>query len=487
MENFLQQLTQGHALVFIIILGIGGSFQTGYQVTGLNSPSPYVKSFINSSWYDRYKEPPSPQMVTMIWSLMISLFAVAGLCGALSVKLFSGLGRKKTMICNSFISIVAGGIMLASRWAKSYEIVIVARILYGFSAGVGLSSHLIYLGESSPRKIRGRVTLTVATFLSLGKLSGQFFGLTEIFGSEELWNISLCVPAFLSVVQVIVLPFLPEAPRYLFIEKGDDTACREALQSLWGKGDYKQEMDEMLTEQVAIEAAPPKSPMQLLGDRTIRWQLITMSLIYCFNLLSGMPVISVFSYDIFLQAGIPRDNIGYIIVGLGLFEITSSMVSGLMVDLAGRRPLMWVGYGMLTVICVLVTVTLNLKDSGSWVPYVTAGLIVLFIISFCGGPAGATATLNSEIFIQSNRMAAFVLTGMFRWFTFAFLGMSFPFLISSLTSFCFLLFAFVCLVGSLYTFFILPETKGKTMLEITEEFKTITLCQKSFLGENSGD
>lgn len=136
--------------------------------------------------------------------------------------------------------------------------------------GVGLSSHLIYLGESSPRKIRGRVTLTVATFLSLGKLSGQFFGLTyvltnnisnisnkdeseknlsdthidfytqflnswfdilfffsEIFGSEELWNISLCVPAFLSVVQVIVLPFLPEAPRYLFIEKGDDTACRE--------------------------------------------------------------------------------------------------------------------------------------------------------------------------------------------------------------------------------------------------------------------
>lgn len=145
------------------------------------------------------------------------------------------------MIYNSLISIVAGGIMLASKWLGSYEMVIVARILYGFSSGkptgrvlceredsvwvfscfiwmvflkmwsktgilviwldftltasnikqkshhvvtwlylsgVGLSLHVMYVGESSPRKIRGRVTLTVATFLSLGKLSGQFFGLT---------------------------------------------------------------------------------------------------------------------------------------------------------------------------------------------------------------------------------------------------------------------------------------------------------------------
>lgn len=64
-----------------------------------------------------------------------------------------------------------------------------------------------------------------------------------------------------------------------------------ALQSLWGQGDFKQEMDEMLAEQAAIEAAPPKSPLQLLGDRTVRWQLITMSMIYCCNQLSGMAAV----------------------------------------------------------------------------------------------------------------------------------------------------------------------------------------------------
>lgn len=50
---------------------------------------------------------------------------------------------------------------------------------------------------------------------------------SEILGRKDLWNIVLCVPAFLSVVQVIVLPFLPEAPRYLFIEKGDNEACKK--------------------------------------------------------------------------------------------------------------------------------------------------------------------------------------------------------------------------------------------------------------------
>ena len=65
-----------------------------------------------------------------------------------------------------------------------------------------------------------------------------------------------------------------------------------ALQSLWGPADYKEEMDEMLTEQAAIEAAPPRSPLQLLSDRTVRWQLISMSLIYTCNQLSGMSAVS---------------------------------------------------------------------------------------------------------------------------------------------------------------------------------------------------
>lgn len=113
-------------------------------------------------------------------------------------------------------------------------------------------------------------------------------------------------------------------------------------------------------------------------------------------------------------------------------------------------------------------------------------------------------------------MASLVLTGLQRWFMFAVMGLVFPFLIvrttklkissalhynthrdlhvmlkswmsflsqDALSSYLFLLFACVCMLGSLYTFFLLPETKGKTLLEISEEFKAITVCGKSFAEE----
>lgn len=118
-------------------------------------------------------------------------------------------------------------------------------------------------------------------------------------------------------------------------------------------------------------------------------------------------------------------------------------------------------------------------------------------------------TLNSELFVQSDRLAAFAVTGSQRYLLHSTVGVTFPFLIVStvistdpnrlpampqvllshlypsslsqkaLKSYCFLLFACVCMVGCLYTFFILPETKEKTLLEISNEFKAITICGKS--------
>uniref|UniRef100_A0A3Q0RLI2 Solute carrier family 2 member 9, like 1 n=1 Tax=Amphilophus citrinellus TaxID=61819 RepID=A0A3Q0RLI2_AMPCI len=428
--------THGNGLLLILILGFGGSFQHGYQITGLSSPSP---RFINSSWYDRYKEPPPPQTVTMIWSLIVSMYAVGGLFGAGSVKFISA------------------AIMLTSKSVGSFEMSIVARIIYGYSAGLGLNTHLMYLGEISLRKIRGTVTLTSTIFTALGKLSGQLLGLSELLGREDTWEILLCVPAVFSVVQIVVLPFFPEAPRYLFIEKRDDKACKKALQSLWGQGDYTQEMDEMLTEQAAIEAAPQVSPLQLLRDRTVRWQLITMSTIYCCNHLT-------FSFDIFLEVGIPKKKIRYITLGLGVAEILTSVA------------------------CFITLVTI--RENMDTVPLKSLGTFTHSYEQMDGSPivsliltGGVTGTINSEVFIQSNRVAALVLMGLLRWFMFAVLGLVFPFLINALSSYCFLLYACACVLGSLYMYFFLPETKGKTLLEISEEFKAITVCGKSFAEE----
>lgn len=70
------------------------------------------------------------------------------------------------------------------------------------------------------------------------------------------------------------------------------SCCLPALQTLWGDGEYREEMEEMLSEQAALERAPPKSALQLLKDRNVRWQLLSMSVIVCCNGLSGVSAVT---------------------------------------------------------------------------------------------------------------------------------------------------------------------------------------------------
>ncbi|KAI1890946.1 hypothetical protein AGOR_G00158820 [Albula goreensis] len=464
METLLKQLVRGKALVFIIILGIGGSFQNGFHVTVISSPSPYIQRFINQSWFERHGESMTPETVTFIWSAIVSFYAVGGLFGSVSVRCITGrFGRKKAMIWNNTISIVAAVIMLTSKMANSFEMVLLARYLFGFSAGLGANIHNIYLGESSPKKLRGMVTLTAATFVSIGKLTGQLSGLREVLGDEELWNILLCVPACFSMVQLIVLPFFPEAPRYLLIDKHNEEMCRAALQTLWGKGEFKMEIEEMVAEQAAIKGQRSQSLLELLRDSHARWQLITMLVINVSIQFCGISAISAFSFNIFQEINIPVDKIRYVTLGVGMSEVITSITCGLLIESVGRRALLWSGFGAMSVVMAFITVSLHLKESSYWIPYITVCLIFLFVIFYCGGPAGVMPALTHEIFIQSSRPAAFVFTGILRWLGFAVLGTAFPFIIALWKSFSFVLFSGVCLAAGLFVFFLVPETKDRLL------------------------
>ncbi|KAF7648397.1 hypothetical protein LDENG_00157690, partial [Lucifuga dentata] len=216
--------------------------------------------------------------------------------------------------------------------------------------------------------------------------NASLYCFSEILGREELWNVVLCVPSCFSLVQLLVLPFFPEAPRYLLIEKNDHEACKKALQSLWGPGEYKEEIEEMVAEQAAIKVARPKSVLELLRDKSVRMQLVTISVISSCIQLSGMSAITVFSFDILLEAGIPADKIRYITLGVGVSEILTCIFCGFLIEHTGRRPLLWGGFGAMSTSLVLITVTLTLKDSTYWVPYITVGLVIVFINFNSGGP-----------------------------------------------------------------------------------------------------
>ncbi|NWS92244.1 GTR9 protein, partial [Toxostoma redivivum] len=108
---------------------------------------------------------------------------------------------------------------------------------------------------------------------------------------EALWPILLAANAVPALVQLLTLPFFPDSPRYLLIDRKDKEGCIKAVKQLWGDGDHMAEIDDMMSEQKAIRGEKAKGVWDLLRDRAVRWQLITLFLVISCMQLIGTNVV----------------------------------------------------------------------------------------------------------------------------------------------------------------------------------------------------
>uniref|UniRef100_A0AAQ4QMY1 Solute carrier family 2, facilitated glucose transporter member 5 n=1 Tax=Gasterosteus aculeatus aculeatus TaxID=481459 RepID=A0AAQ4QMY1_GASAC len=416
---------------------IGGTFQYGYNVSVINAPTLHVQNFINQTWRERYQTNISVDALTLLWSTIVSIFTVGGLVGVtvggtLSVK----LGRKGTLLVNNIFALTAALLMGLSYPTGLFELLVVGRFFTGVNAGIGLCVQPLYLGEIAPTAFRGAMGMGTSISITVGILSGQVIGLKEILGREEHWPILLsttCVPAFL---QLLTLPWFPESPRYLLIDKGDDKGCKKALKQLHGLAGCDGERDDIEKERNNLRDFQAKKPWELFTDRSVRWQLLTIMLLNAAQQLNGIN-------------------------------------AGLLIDRLGRKVLITGGYVLMSICCILFTLTLSFQDASPVVPYFSMACLFAFILSFGLGPGGVTNILTTELFTQTARPAAYMIAGSLNWLSFFLIGLVFPFVVIGLQQYCFLVFLAVCSLTATYIFFVIPETKNKTFVEIQNDFKSL--------------
>ncbi|XP_045881600.1 solute carrier family 2, facilitated glucose transporter member 11 isoform X8 [Meles meles] len=226
--------------------GIGGTFQFGYNLSIINAPTLPIQEFINETWWLRTGQPLPDHLVLFVWSLIVSLYPLGGLFGALLAgPLAVLLGRKKSLLVNNVFVVAAATLFGFSRRAGSFEMIVLGRLLMGVSAGLSMNVQPMYLGESAPKELRGAVAMTPAIFTALGIVIGQVVGLRELLGDPGTWPLLLASCLVPGLLQLAFLPLLPESPRYLLIDRGDTQAClagvRIRLLSVPGSGDPRGE------------------------------------------------------------------------------------------------------------------------------------------------------------------------------------------------------------------------------------------------------
>ncbi|XP_034364237.1 solute carrier family 2, facilitated glucose transporter member 9 isoform X1 [Arvicanthis niloticus] len=460
------------SLVVAALVGaFGSSFLYGYNLSVVNAPTPYIKAFYNETWGRRYGHPIDPDTLTLLWSVTVSIFAIGGLVGTLMVKMIGKfLGRKSTLLVNNGFAISAALLMACSLQAGTFEMLIVGRFIMGVDGGIALSALPMYLNEISPQEIRGSLGQVTAIFICIGVFSGQLLGLPELLGKESTWPYLFGVIIVPALVQLASLPFLPESPRYLLFEKHDEAGAMKAFQTFLGKEDVSQELEEALAESRVQRNLRLVSVLELLRAPFVRWQVITVIITMASYQLCGLNAIWFYTNSIFGKAGIPQDKIPYITLSTGGIETLAAIFSGLVIERLGRRPLLIGGFGLMALFFGTLTVTLTLQDQAPWIPYLSIVCILAIIASFCSGPGGIPFILTGEFFQQSERPAAFIIAGTVNWLSNFVVGLLFPFIQKSLDSYCFLVFAIICIAGAIYFYFVLPETKNRTHAEISQAF-----------------
>uniref|UniRef100_A0A8C2RIC6 Major facilitator superfamily (MFS) profile domain-containing protein n=1 Tax=Capra hircus TaxID=9925 RepID=A0A8C2RIC6_CAPHI len=419
----IHAVAQGRVLLLTICAaGIGGTFQFGYNLSIINAPTLHIQEFTNETWQTRTGQPLPDHLVLLVWSLIVSLYPLGGLLGALLAgPLAVTLGRKKSLLVNNVFVLAAAALFGFS--PGSFEMIMLGRLLVGISAGVGMNVQPMYLGESAPKELRGAVAMTSAIFTAVGLVMGQVVGLRELLGGPQAWPLLLASCLVPGALQLASLPLLPESPRYLLIDCGDPAACRAGEPLAW--------------------APRPRFPWGTSGQ----------------------------------SAQVAK--IQYAAIGTGGCELLATLLSCLAIERAGRRVLLTGGYGLMTCWGSVFTVALCLQGSFSWTPYLAMACIFAFILSFGIGPAGVTGILATELFDQMARPAAYMVCGALMWTMLFLVGLVFPFLVEGLSHFIYVPFLCVCVCAAVYSGIFLPETRGKSFVEISEELHRLNFPGRS--------
>ncbi|XP_076009487.1 solute carrier family 2, facilitated glucose transporter member 9-like isoform X2 [Genypterus blacodes] len=422
-------------LLSAVFFTCNSSFLYGYNLSVVNAAAPHAKSLINNTWIERYGTPVTPETATLLWSVTISIMSIGGLLGSILAKfLLKVLGRRSTLITNNIFSLVAAVLLSSGEKAHSFVMLIIGRFIIGLYAGISLSSRFIYMAEISPKHIRGSITLASSIMSSLGVFAGQIMGLKEVFGQESRWIFLFAVIAIPALVQIGGLFFMPESPRYLLIEKNDEAGAEKAFRRFLGKEDVTAELEEVQVER--HNNLQVLSVLQVLRDRTVRWQLITGIIIVACLELSGVLAVLFYTNIILTDAGVSGSTATYMTLSIGATQVIFSSCS----------------------------------RTVSWMPFLSFAFILAVFAFAAVGPDSVAFVLVSELFEQSRRPAAFLICGCLSWLGQFTIGLVFPFMQEALQSYVFLVFLVVCTGAAVYLFFILPETKNKTFVEISQSF-----------------
>ncbi|WP_051620934.1 sugar porter family MFS transporter [Paenibacillus sp. UNC451MF] len=391
-------------------------------------------------------------------SLIIGCIIGAASSGVLSDK----FGRKKVLIAAALLFIVGS---IGSAIPDTFTGYIIARMIGGL--GIGITSTLcpLYNAEIAPAKYRGRLV----ALNQLATVTGIFlvyFVNSGIAGSgDEAWNISTAwrwmfgvgaIPGFLFLV---LLFFVPESPRWL-IKQGRPVEALPILLKIHGEELARQEV---LDIKESFKQEKDTTIRQLFRPG-LRIALIVGVAIAVLQQVTGINAIMYYAPEIFKQTGAGTNASLVQTILVGLINFLFTILALWLIDKVGRKALLLVGSSVMTLCLAVIGIAFHTGHTSG--PLVLI-FILLYVAAFAVSLGPVVWVLLSEIFPNRIRGRATAIASMALWAADYVVSQSFPPMLNSAgPAMTFWIFGVMSLITVLFTWRVVPETKGKSLEEI---------------------
>lgn len=429
-----------------LIAALGG-FLFGYDTGVISGALLYIEPDLHPSGFEAQ---------AFVGALLVG--AVIG--AALSGWSADALSRRRTKIIAGVIYVLGA---LGSAASQSPWELIWARFALGIAVGAASFVAPMYISELAPKKIRGGVTsfnqLMVVSGIFVSYIVNWAFG-----GAAGNWRWMLGLAAIPGAALAVGMYFQPFSPRWL-VGQGRDDEAREVLQRARSSDE---EVEDELAE-IEDEAADKGSLRDLLAPGVQAMVLIGLAMAIAQQLI-GVNTVIYYAPTILKLTGLSTTSAITQALSVGITNVIFTIVAVLILDRVGRRPLLIVG----TIGCVIALTALGVFFASSTLKQEAPGIalvcLIVYIASFAVGLGPVFWLMISEIFPLKVRSAAMSVSTVANWAV-NFLVATFFLTLTGAISIegTFWLYAGFGVAAVIFFAWRLPETKGRSLEEISEE------------------
>lgn len=395
--------------------------------------------------------------------IMASALPFGALLGAMLIGMFMAtkgvkrFGRRSLLSFAGFLFFFGA---LGAGYADSITVLVFSRLILGLAIGLASVLTPLYLAETAAIEARGAVVAIYQLAMTIGIVCS--YSVNYLLIDHQAWRIMFASSALPALILAIGILFMPESPRWL-CSIGRRQAASKALKKLRKTHAIEHEL---LDIETTLAKEPTKGNWLLLFKRPLLPVLMLGTILFCLQQLSGINVVIYFAPEIFKNLGLDSTT-GQILatMGIGMVNLLVTIIAILCVDKVGRRKLLLLGFvGTSLSLIALCLFSLN---NVPWLPYLSVICLTVYIFSFAISVGPIPHIAMAEIFPLHVRGAGMGLSAMSNWSFNTIVIFSFPLLQKMFgIEYTFAVYAFICFLGLIYTYFYMPETKNISLEQI---------------------